>query len=284
MNLDDLLKGLAADGQLHSSGAFSLSLEQLISSFSQSLWVQPKLAPLFVVAAATRSGASQLEVQETTDRWVFRFHLAEPDLGGQVATQARWLLLAMAAQGQACELLCPSQGRKLSLRGRSCSVSAWKPEPADVLLSLVVHRPGKSTVLTDQLRRHCALCPLPLVLHGERLQKDLTLAYRGSPLAWSPGVPDLFRPPGPAELESPLALFIAHSRATQPTWVAVVGGISYPFQLPEARGRVGVIWCDDLRTDLSLGSVIQDEAWESARREVLRLLCGASWGQSPSSP
>lgn len=53
--------------------------------------------------------------------------------------------------------------------------------------------------------------------------------------------------------------------------MAVVGGISYPFQLPQAPGRVGVIWCDELRTDLSLGSVVQDEAWEGARREILRV-------------
>lgn len=246
----------------------------MVTRFTGSLLVQPSLAPLFVVAAATRAGARQLDVEELAGRLLYRIQLAEPDLSGQPhllsSGSARWLVLAMAAQGQACSLLCPEQGRKLSLQSGRCSLSTWTPGSADSDLTLEVSRPQSAPTLAPLLRRHCSLCPLPVRLQGELLQKDLTLAHRQAPV-WSPEVAELFHPPGPAELDSPLAIFLAHSRAAQPTWVAVVGGISYPFQLPQAPGRVGVIWCDELRTDLSLGSVVQDEAWEGARREILRV-------------
>lgn len=284
MNLESYLEGLTGAGEFNSSGSFSLTLDQLVESLSQSLWVDPQLAPLFVVAAAARVGARHLEVQSERGKVVYRLEMSEPDLSSQQSllseqghgSEARWLILAMAAQGQPASLLCPAQGRKLSLGSGACAVTPWKSKDGDARLSLEVSQSRGGPPVADLLRRHCSLCPVPLQLAGTLLQKDLTQAHRGSPVAWSASVSSVFHPPESAGLDTKLALFLAGSNAPKPTWVAVVGGVSYPFRLPKARGRVGVVWSDELRTDLSLGSVIEDESWKKIQTEILRVSAAPS--------
>jgi hypothetical protein len=273
VNLETYLEDLNGAGELNSSGSFSLTLDQLVASLSHSLLVDPQLAPLFVVAAAVRVRARKLDIQSERAKIVYRLEMSEPDLSSQqnLGWDARWLILAMAAQGQPGTLFCPTQGRKLWLGSGSCSITPWKAPQPDLGLTLEVGRRPGAPPVADLLRRHCSLCPVPLQLAGTRLQKDLTQAHRGSPLAWSESVSGLFRPAEAARLDTPLALFVAASAAPEPTWVAVVGGVSYPFRLPKARGRVGVVWSDELRTDLSLGNVIEDQAWKKTRAEILRV-------------
>lgn len=153
-----------------------------------------------MVAAATWVRARSLEVQLERGKVLYRLEMTEPDLSSQSSlltqpgqgSEARWLILAMAAQGQPTSLLCPAQGRKLSLGSGACVVSPWKSTDSDARLTLQVSQPAGIPPGDG----HPAPSLLPLsgaasVGRGTSA-KDLTDAHRGSPMAWSESVSGLF--------------------------------------------------------------------------------------------
>ncbi len=266
MSLESYLSQLSAQATHDSTGTFSLSLPEMLSRFSQSLLIDPSLAPLLIVAAALYLEARSLEVQAESTYIDYRLEMDEPDLQSPLDSRQSWLLLALAANrsnARRISLICPRQGQELSLTPEGQQLQPCRE--AHPRLTIRVEPAQK----TEVLRRHCGLSPVPITLQGQPLQTPLAEAYRGRSMAWSEGVPALLRPPGPASLTTPLALFLAASRAAKPTWVAVIGGISYPFLLPQAPGVMGLFWCNQLSTDLALTQVIQDDAWNATIEQIL---------------
>lgn len=270
MNLDRFLHETRFD----SRGRFELTLDQWFDKVSQFQFSQPEHGVVAIVAAALRAGATTLEVSQEGSRVDYRLHLKVAEL-----ESLQGLLGALAASRgdtRRITLACPAHNRQFTLneKGLQNEPLAFPVEPDQVLVRL--QRKLSAAPEMTALARYCPLCPIPIRLGGTLLQMNLGRAYSGVCSDWSAAVPDLLRPSGPATLATPLALFLAPSRAKQPLWVAVVDGISYSFVFPEAGPRTGVIWGPNLHTDLGLQTVVRDQAWEDLKARLLELLSGLS--------
>ena len=285
MNLEDVLEQLQSQGQAESAGQFTLALPQLLDGLSRSLLLDPEHAPLMIAAAAVHAGARQLEIETRPGLVQYRFDMEEPDLSRpDLATRgsARWLIMALAAQryhARQVSLLYPGQRQELRLTSSGHEVRPWVPN-SDLRVTLQLIPNKNAPPPLEALRRHCSLCPVPILSRGQLLQTPLAKAYRGWPMAWSESLPTLLKPPGEARLRTSLAVFMAQTRVPIPTWVAVVGGISYPFRIPEARQRVGILWHNELRANLDLRHIIQEESWTQTLAEVHHLVAAWSAGSA----
>ena len=276
MNLEAFLARQSGVGELDSQGAFTATMTGQLDRMSDHLLADSGLAPLVAVAGAVAGGARALDIGWSKREVVFRFALDQT-----LPPATHHLLLAAAVwrrQASRVALVFPAQGRELVLTPRKVG---WEPCPqatGDVQLSVVGKVPGRQA-LELQMLRHCGLCPIPLSLDGKSLQVTLDKAY-GATGAWSETVPDHLRPAGKATLEGELALVLAPTSQARPGWVAVVGGISYPFLLPEAGKLKGVVWSPLLSTDLGLGGVVCDRAWTQVRQQVLRQASRSGLGRT----
>lgn len=279
MNLEAFLSEAGAVGEKESRGAFTARLTLMLERLSSRLVLDKSLAPLVVVASAVGAGATGLAIVTAKKQLSFRLAMQEPPLPeGQdwgaafEGGAARHLLLGASVwKGQALSvsLLFPNQGRELRIS--SVGVTFEHVRRCQDSVELVVRgEVPDHTALEVLLLRHCSLSSVPITLNGKALQADLERVY-GPHGLWSAAVPEHLRPSGDPSLTSELGLILAPTRRGKPQWVAVVGGISYPFLLPELSGAQGIVWSRHLRTDLSLNGVVWDEAWLGVREQLLGL-------------
>lgn len=274
MNLDTFLGQAAEVGESDSEGAFSVSPQVMLERLAASLLVDLSMAPLVAVSAAVGAGASALDLKPARRGLVFSFSMLEPPLENGRALYsgpARQLLVAAAVwkeQARKVGLIFPLQGIQLSLSPK-LELAAYRGQARTVQLMVEGKTPPGQALLT-LLQRHCGLCSLPLSVEGRPVSSSLQ-GFCGDDAFWTCSVPESLRPRGEPLLESETAVLLARSRLAKPHWVAVVGGISYPFLLPGAGGVKGIVWSDRLRTDLSLTRLVQDSCWLDLRDELLRL-------------
>lgn len=277
MNLEAFLSEAVAAGEMESRGAFTASLALMVERLSSRLVVDRSLAPLVVVASAVGAGAGGVEILSAKRQLSFRLAMEEPPLPeGQdwraafEGGSARHMLLGASVwleHAASVSLLFPNQGRELRLsrEGVTFEPSSRSPHPVELVVRGQV---PDASALEVVLLRHGSLSSIPITLDGRAMQADLQAVY-GAHGLWSAAVPDHLRPSGDPSLPTDLGLILAPTRRAKPRWVAVVGGISYPFLLPELPGVQGIVWSQDLHTDLSLSGVVWDEAWLRVREQLL---------------
>lgn len=274
MNLNHFIETVRHQGQFESRGDFSLTLPRLLEKIASHGHEHAGLGPLALVAAGVGSGAHAINVQVKKRATFYRFEVEAPALGSfeelwQSLSGQRFLWAMGVQRGKVNQVSLHARGRQLSLTGDSYSFEPdSQPGGFDQLTTVKVE--GGPPV-QPLLLRHCTLCPVPLKLEGNLLQVPLDQAHRGKEVWWSSGVPGSVRPPGKANLKSELGVFLYPSKA--PLWVAVVGGLSYPFTL-ETNGLSGILWSEDLKVDLGLRSLVLDKNWKRIRQHLLEL-CGA---------
>ncbi len=278
MNLNAFLAEAAAAGSAESRGAFTTSLEGMLERLAHNLLVDPSLIPLVTVAGAVGSGARRLDIRCGRKELAFHLEMDEPALpdsrDGTAALHgcsARPLLVAAAVWRRLASkvsLEFPGQQRRFQLTSRKTIFEPCAAAGQERVRLVVSGRVPRRQELEVLLLRHAGLCPIPLSLEGRELQSALDRAY-GNAL-WSASVPAHLRPSGPPLLETSLPLLLAPADYPKPPWVAVVGGLSYPFLLPEAFGVQGIVWSEQLRTDLGLAGLAWDDAWSELRQELQR--------------
>lgn len=274
MNLDHYLEQATAGGIFESEGGFGVSPEKLLEKLGQHALTETSHGPLALVAAAVGAAADRLSVTTGPCLARYRMKMAEP----RVETlQQMWeeplsqrLLWALAVQRRSllrAELSYPNQGITVVLTPEACKFSRGSRRREQVRVELV--RPEPQPNLDNQvLQRHCSLCPIPIEIDGRPLQGNLIDTYRNRVLGWSSSVPrNLCAETG--DLDSSRALFLYSTRSRKPTWVAVVGGVSYPFLIPEIEGKAGIVWSEQLRTDLGVSRLVPDSHWESLRQDLI---------------
>jgi hypothetical protein len=274
VNLERLLGQARQAGTLHSRGQFTTGLAGMVDRLASHRLLDESLAPLLAVASAVAAGAERLEIATRRKELTFDFAMKALDPGPESHAYAfeagpsrHLLLVALAWRDRVDQVSIrfDGQGREMIMdrqlvEWKSCSAA----EPG-VQVRVAGKVPGASA-MRALLVRHCGLSPVPLWLNGESLACRLESAEA----RWSDTVPDHLRPLKEATLEGPPALWMSASRQSSPSWVAVVGGISYPFVLPEAPGVRGIVWSDSLTADLGLTGLVQDGAWSALRRELLQ--------------
>ena len=275
MNLESFLKQATAEGDVHSEGHFTTNVERMLSRLSDSLLVDAGLAPLVVVASSVAAGATGLDILPGKNELTFRFAMEEPCFSGEQgwtaafsSGAARHLLLAAAVwrpHAGWVSVSFPSQGRRLVLTSEGLSLEAHSGGGLELKIRGTV--PSRHE-LEQLMLRHCGLSPVPLRLAGKLLQSSLDKAYGQNGL-WSKGVPEHLRPQGEPALEGETVMLLAPTGRVRPSWIAVVGGISYPFLLPEAPGVMGIVWSERLSTDMSFTGLVWNNAWLQVRDELL---------------
>jgi len=261
--------------QLDSSGNFSLSLSEGLEKVSQFQLTDPSRGPLALVAGALRSGAEALSLEISGYRATYSLKVSEPD-----PEEFGPLIWALAVNRPTCRwirLACPARGKELVMKEGKVELTPLSRTLPAGRIEICLERVKGLALEQEALPRHCGLCPVPFEFKGRPLQVNLGDAFRGLPAAWSGSVPPLLRPGGSPELATDLAIFLRPSTAPKPIWVAVVQAISYPFLLPEAGAREGVIWSSDLQVDLGLTQIVRDAQWDRVRSLLVQVARGARY-------
>lgn len=266
MNVDQYLEATRQENALEveSQGEFRLALPKLLDKLSESALTRPELAPLALIAAGVTSGITRINISQTRKGLVYHLVGEEPDLSS-IHTVCdslfgQRLLWAMAVQkAKSVSVSSGRQRQRLILSGGSHKIEA----DCIGLELLTIEVKGSFASIYPLLLRHCPLCPIPLLLDGKQLQNPLPAKHSRV----SPTVPPLFRGGATTRIDSQLAVALGPS--TNSVWVAVVGGLSYPFRL-ETKAS-GILWDDNLKVDAGLQNLVCDSHWERNRDELLRL-------------
>lgn len=137
---------------------------------------------------------------------------------------------------------------------------------------------GAQSPTLELLRANCSFSKTPILVNGKsiacppRLGECKKILQVGEVLAgdWR-GTPTMHTFPQQEHLSALVGW------SPKPAWGCACGvvthGVHYPLE-PEAFGSAaarGVIWCDDVRLDLSLENVVEDEHWQARLKSLKEL-------------
>lgn len=294
VELSQLVEALREEGVLDSEGAFSVGLAEARRKFQEFQSSTPERYLTLIVSAGIAAGASAVEVLQDSFELVLTFTNAyvaatellggfEALLTGQSSAAALDLMLGLhgafpfGATEVEVEARAPGQedfrwtlqtasqqSERIADSGERYLKVTISPEEKSLL--------GRARGFFRDLRGYAGMSPecrlldslaefalVPIKINGELVNRGIFLPH--SPVAAVVGEP--------GEVHSQSEAVLRYGQANWSGAVAiapgelkwVVSGLTYPG--PSSLGLSGVIFCDDLRRDISRERVAQDEAYRT---------------------
>ena len=310
-DIEQLVEGLRWEATRDSSGEFSMTSSAALEKLARFQLQDPRRYVLAAVAAGCAAGAERIVVTlrpdackielvgwlgvklETLQGLFNSLFSSDPTLTG-LRYLARAVLGAAALNPYYVSLhLTEQDGRSagsLRLNGnRFRSVNSWGRALPGVCLYVQEHANagvfqrllggllGEQSPTLEMLRAGCGFCTLPLLVNGKSIActprlGDCQRVWKIGEVEgdWR-GQPKLHCLPAGGDFRALMGW------SAKPVWgcssAVVVHGAHYsiaPESFGSKQGR-GVIWCDDVRLDLSLENVVEDEAWKTRLRTLKEL-------------
>ncbi|MGE0491708.1 MAG: tetratricopeptide repeat protein [Vulcanimicrobiota bacterium] len=302
-NRDQLMEGLRSEGVIDSSGSFTLNPARARAMIRERLLEEPNFYALCLLAGAIANGAENLRLLHDATRFdlifdgpaISRQELEQLSLGilSHTTPALRELnfglmaATALAPRRVVVESKDDSAGHRLILDANRAECEAARNLAAGNRINITFAKGIFSNwsrqanlELVPVLRRRLMYHRADLMVNGRSLGQPVDT---GRCLAWwrysSNGRE-------PIQAYPPRAPVHGHGRGdycgvlalgcSATAVVVVVHGVCYPFRGElEFEGVRGVIYCDDLRKDLSQAQLVEDDAWHRLshwlRRELRRL-------------
>lgn len=287
---DELTDQLRGSGRLDSSGSFTLNPRRAQQMMQQHLLEEPQLYVLCLVAAAVSHGATEVRVVVEPQRFELSYSepvLTHEELESLINTPLSagylndYLLGCQAALALRPQQIVIESGSKRPGKGHRLLFKDGKQEFREaarvgsgmriaVTLSKGLFSTwtrGSRTDPAQLIRRRCHLAQTAIIVNGQRINQPVSL---GRALAFR----EIYPASAPTPTDDPIfeeftaRQVVSDYRATLAVGKGngniqlVVHGIAFPFtgelEFPQLRG---VIYCDELRKDLSQANLVQDQAF-----------------------
>lgn len=301
--IDQMVAELRWEATADSSGAFSMTSSAALEKLARFQLRDPRRYVLAAVAAGCAAGCREIEITLYPDsckielvgwldltlgalRGLFTSLFSPDPALLSLRYLARAVLGAAALNPYYVSLHLTEEGGRnagsLRLTGnRFQTVHSWgrcrpglclfiqEHANAGVFQRLLGSLMGAQSPTLEMLRGHCGFSLVPIRVNGKSIQ---VLPRLGEcQRVWRLGdVPGDWR--GTPKVQQRAAagnLRAVFGSSSRPAWgapsLAVVHGVHYPVPAEvfgSNHGR-GVLWCDDLRLDLSLENVVEDELWKA---------------------
>ena len=309
--IDQMVSELRCEATPDSSGAFSMTSQAALEKLSKFQLSDPNRYCLAAVAAGCAAGAEEIVVTVRPDackielvgwldldlealRELFTSLFSSDPALTPLRYLARAVIGAAGLNPYYISLhLVDKTGRKagsLRLTGnRFSNVTSWgRGRPglclyvqehahAGVLQRIFGSLLGAQSPTLEMLRAHCGFSPVPIRVNGKviqclpRLGECRKVWKLGEVEGDWRGTPTVQSLPGEGKFRALVGW--SNAQAWGSACAAVVHGVQYPldskvFGRPHSRG---VLWCDDLRLDLSLENVVEDDVWKARLNSLKEL-------------